>query len=1117
MRPLLALAFVVFFGGWRPASAQVLYGSIVGNVADASSASVPAATVTVTEQATGFSRQTATNDAGGFVFPTVPSGTYEIQIAKAGFQPFARNDVMVSINAVTRVDAVLQVGAVSEAVQVSAAAGVLQTDRAEVRAEVAEKVLENLPIPPGRNYTQILKVIPGFVPPQNGNGPSVEPSRVAIYNVNGTTRQSNSVRIDGAGVNQIWLPHLPAYTPSLESIETVAVTTNSFDAELGLAGGAAVNVQTKSGSNEIHGSAFWFHNDNALKAKPFFTPPDERNSKAIFNQFGGTVGGPIKRNKAFYFASYEGAFNHQFASRLLTVPTEAIRRGDMSESPTPIYDPLSGNPDGSGRTSFPGKMVPGSRFEPIVAQKIMPLIPKPTYPGSVTANYYASGPMKLDSHKLDGKLNWNATDKITLFGRAGIIKHELFSVPALGDLVGDTVAQFAAASGRAYGLTGNSAVGATCVINPRFILDANFGYTAYDANSEEAGMGKNMGLEVLGIPGTNGKRAFESGWPRFSITNYATLGAAVNSSRPFYNRDPRYQYVANANWTRGTHNVRFGIDESRQHINHTQAEFVGALHGPSGGFTFQGGPTQIRNGPASNQFNTFATFLMGLPTGIGRTLQVPDEYAVRAWQHSMYVRDQWQASRRVTLSYGLRWEFFPMPTRIDRGLENYDPRTNTMRVCGVGVVPRDCGIEISKREFAPRLGIAWRATETFILRAGYGITNDPYSLARPMRTNFPLLVVLNVNGSNSYQPAGKLRDGIPEVRAPELGNGVIPIGGTVAANTVEENFRRGYIQSWNFTLEKQIGWGFAGQAGYVGTRQINQTGFRELNVAYPGGTNAGRALNRLFGRTAETRLVAPIGNTHYDSLQTRLDHRFAGGFQIGASYTWSKSIGICCSDNSDGLPAINLPEYYQLNRSVSGYNVPHNLNLFGFVELPAGKGKRWATQGWASRLAGGWQLNGLMSASSGRPFSVSASGNSLDAPGNTQRADQVKREVKILGGKGRGQSWFDPFAFAPVTDVRFGTAGFRTLPGPAFYNLDMGLFREFRLTERSRLQFRAEAFNATNTPHLDTPGGNVSNLQLNNDGTIRNLGGYTEITGVANTGRDGVDERVFRFGLRISW
>ncbi|MGH9658664.1 MAG: TonB-dependent receptor domain-containing protein, partial [Bryobacteraceae bacterium] len=571
------------------------------------------------------------------------------------------------------------------------------------------------------------------------------------------------------------------------------------------------------------------------------------------------------------------------------------------------------------------------------------------------------------------------------------------------------------------------------------------------------------------------------------------------------------------NWTKGTHNIRFGVDLYRQHLNHSQPEFPGAYHGPQGGFTFAGGPTALSGGAAPNQFNSYATFLLGFPTRAGRILQANDEYATRYWARSLYIRDQWQFNRRLTVNYGVRYEMFPMPTRVDRGLERYDVATNKLLICGAGQVPTDCGVPYSKKMFAPRVGFAYRATDTFVIRGGYGITYDPYSLARPLRTNPPEVITLNLDGPNSFTPLGRLAQGIPAIAVPAIGNGIIDIPGTFAVNTLGTDFRRGYIQSWNLTIQKQLRWGFTGQAGYVATRQIGQIGFFDKNTGRIGGGNNSRPLVQQFGRTAGTQFVQGIGNTHYDSLQAMLERRFSQGFTVGSSYTWSKSIGICCTNNSDGAPAIQLPELYHLNRSVSGIHIPHTFRMNAAYDLPFGKGKQWLTSGPAAAITGGWHLTAIFGANSGPPISVTSSNASLNAPGHTQRADQVKDKVEKIGGTGSRASFFDPFAFRSVTDARFGTAGFRSIQGPGGVNLDLGVVREFSLTERMKMQFRVEAFNATNTPKYGDPGTNVSNLQLNPDGSIRNLGGYTEITGTRNIGRDGLNEKVFRFALRLAF
>ena len=343
-------------------NAQILYGSLVGNVQDATGAAVPAVEVRVTSSDTNQARTAVTNEAGGYTFANLPPGGYEFSVTKTGFRPVKQTGVNISINTVSRADITLELGAVNESVSVSAAAATLQTDRAEVRAELTSKTLQNLPVPPGRNYQGLFGLLPGFTPPENRHSVPGNPSRALIFSVNGTSGQSNNTRIDGASSANVWRPNAVAYIPALESIETVNVVTNSFDAEQGLAGGAAINVQIKSGTNAIHGSAFEYYNGNTTKARPFFLPASERKPKDVFNQFGGTVGGPIKRDKLFYFLSYEGTYNHRFASSLGSVPTAAMRSGDLSGAPAdrPVFDPFTGATDGSGRLPALTYSVPSS-------------------------------------------------------------------------------------------------------------------------------------------------------------------------------------------------------------------------------------------------------------------------------------------------------------------------------------------------------------------------------------------------------------------------------------------------------------------------------------------------------------------------------------------------------------------------------------------------------------------------------------------------------------------------------------------------------------------------------------------------------------------------------------
>lgn len=1107
---VVALAVVA---GAPAAGAQVLYGSMVGNVHDSTGAALPGATVTILHEETKLTREATSDAAGAYTFTAVPTGTYAVTVTVPGFRTFTRSGVSVTLNTVTRVDAALQVGDLAETVTVIGESPILQTDRAEVRAELKERELRELPVPIGRNYQRLFKVLPGFTPPEDAHSIPSNPSRALVFNVNGSSRSSNNTRIDGVSTTNVWLPHVAAYVPALESLDTVNVVTNSFDAEQGLAGGSVINVQIKSGTNKLTGSAFEYHTNEALRAHNYFDPPGTEKGKWRYHQFGGTVGGPVVRNKLFYFASYENTRDRQNVSRTISVPTEALRRGDLFAAPNPIYDPTTGNPDGSGRTPFDGNIIPANRIDPI-AQKIIALMPLPNLRGPdgeflETRNYFVQAPFTFNRWTLDTKVNWNATPKLNLFARYSHLDFWTFNETVYGkELQGAPIA--GGNPGTGAGNTYNFSAGATYTLSNTLVADAHFGYVRMYTGVEHNDITEQKGLDLLGIPGTNGPRRFEGGMPLFDFDTYAAVGISERYM-PYYRDDDQYQTVVNLNWIKGSHNLRFGTDIYYQALNHTQPELSGTYYTARGGFQFRSNPTLIRGGPTGNNFNAWAAFLLGLPNEFGRLLEVDAPYTTRMRNYSFYARDQWQVGSKVTVAYGARWEYFPVPTRANRGLERYNPSTNMMEIGGVGSVPKDLGVKIEKGLIAPRVGVTYRVTPTLVLRSGFGITNDPYSLARPLRTNHPILINLVVPAAHSWAWAGRLADGIPAIPEPSLGNGIIPIPGNVTAFTLPDEFNRGYIKSWNIAIQKEFKWGFVGEVAYVGTRQIDQLGFRELNWSPIGGGQAGRQLNPQFRRTAQTRVVAPIGDSQYDALQTRLDRRFADGFQVAVNYTWSKSIGIEGAPNSDGTAAIQIPEFYHLNRALSPFDRTHNLQISNITELPFGPGRRWLNGGGVlAAIAGGWQVNNILSFYSGTPFNITSSGTSLNAPESSQRADQIVSDVQILGGIGRGNAYFDPFAFKPVTEARFGTAPWRVLRGPGVANWDLGVFRQFQMPRNLNMQLRIEAFNALNTAHFGNPGGNVSNLRLNPDGTIRDLNGFAEVLNASG-------ERQVRIGIRLGW
>jgi len=1096
--------------------AQVLYGSVVGNVRDATGAAVPGATVTITHIETKATRETVSDGTGSYRISTVQPGTYRLHVSLTGFQTFTRAEVPVTLNTVTRVDASLGLSQLQESVTVSAGTEVLQTDRAEVRQELRSRELTDLPVPIGRNYQELFGTLPGFTPPADAHSVPSNPSRALTFNVNGSSNQGNNTRIDGVSSTNIWLPHVVAYVPALESIETVNVVTNNFDAEQGLAGGAAISVQIKSGTNSLRGSAFEYHFNEKMRARNYFTPAGTTEGKWRDNQFGGTLGGPIRRNRLFYFVSYEGTRQDRNVPRTISVPTEAVRRGDFAATGTTIHDPFTGSPDGSGRTPFPGNVIPDSRISP-VAKKIIPFLPLPNLQnadGSTPEfnNLFVQPRFIFNRWTVDSKVNWNATERLQVFGRYSQLNFYQNNETVLGEqLQGNPGA--GGNPGTGWGDTYNFSAGATYTWGSNVVVDGNFGWVRMGSNVEMSDFNQNKGVDWLGIPGTNGPNPWEGGTPFIDLDGYSDMGT-TEDYMPYYRNDDQYQMVANLTWLKGRHNIRFGSDLYFTALNHIQPEILDDSFGARGGFNFNGGPTQRRGGPGGTNFNSFAAFLLGLPAEAGRLRLNVAPYTTRSWQYSFYVRDQWQVGPKMTISFGTRYEYFPIPTRADRGLEQYNVDTNMMEIGGLDGVPEDLGISMQKNLFSPRLGVTYRITDTAVLRGGFGVTNDPYSLARPMRTNHPILLNLYDEAEHSFSWVRPIEQGIPAIPEPDLHSGIIPVPGNVTVVTLPDDFKRGRVESWNVAFEKELKWGLVGEAAYVGTRQVNQLGVREQNWSPIGGGSSGRQLVQRYGRTAATLLIAPLGNSHYNGLQTRLSRRFRNGFQFNVNYTLSRAIGIAGAPNSDNQPRVRIPEFYHLNTATSDIDRTHVLNIRSIAELPFGPGRRWMnTRGLWSAIFGGWQVNNILAFRSGRPFSVTASGTSLDSPGSTQMADQVKDQVEVLGGIGRGQSYFDPFAFAPVTEVRFGTAGFNTLRGPGLAQWDIGLFRQITLAGGSNIQLRLEAFNVTNTPQFNNPGSNRSSLQLNPDGSIRNLNGYTEITSTTGT----KSERQVRVGIRLGF
>jgi hypothetical protein len=1081
----------------QPTMAQVLFGSMVGNVTDPTGAAVPGAVIKITEMQTNTSRAVVTNDAGAYTISTVPAGNYQVEVTKQGFRAFLTSNILVNQNNVVRVDAQLQVGTQAEKIEVTAEAALLQTERADIHAEVTSQALENLP-QPTRSYEGLFQLVPGTTPPggQLGGGTN-NPSKSMQFDFNGTGTSGAQVRIEGVSANNAWQYYNTSYVPSIEAVQNVNVATNANDAEQALAGGASVNVMLKSGSNQTHGALFAYNINSRFEANNFFAPAGSKPPHLNDNNDGGNLGGHIIRNKLFYFGSYEGDFSHASNSGIVSFPAPLQLSGNMSGSNNPIYDPNTGTPDGKGRTPFPGNIIPQNRINPIIS-KIIPLIPPTNLPGVVN-NEYLNLPAVYNLHKIDTKVDYVATSKLHVSGRYGTQPYYSEFGPMYGPILGGSGGPggCGACNYLQHGATYTMSGTATYVATPTLVVDTTFGIIHPHQLLFPTEQNVRYGSDVLGIAGTNtGPLPWAGGVPNFVISGFSTMGY----SYPALNYiQPDYEYTANASKIKGSHTIRFGTDIFKQEMNHIEIS-------PTA-FTFSGGVTSLNGGPSSNQYNALAQFLLGLPNSESNYTQVAQPYlTLRTWDFAIYARDQWQVSRKVTINYGLRWELYPVPMQANKGINLYNPATNIIQECGVGGIPGDCGIQVSHRLFAPSIGIAYRAFKNFVIRAGFALSPLQDEMARGGMKSFPEEVGAIFNGPNSYSPVSSISSGIPVVTAPTPVNGQIFVpAGTGSLFTDPQNYIRGYTESWNFTLQKEFSGGWTLQAGWVGSHALHEYTQVNINYGQLGGGTPSQLLYK-YGITAGVSQVQPYGSDIYHSLQSTLTKRFAHGLATQVAYTFSKDITDATS--------ILIPQYRFYDRYISSLDRTHSFVWSTTYELPFGKGKSFLKQGVLAGIAGGWTVNGLFTHYSGLPFTVGASGTSCNCPGNSQVANQILPAISMVGSGLGGQAYFNPLAYAPVTAVAFGNAGFDQLRGPGPTNLDANIFRDFRIKERYRIQVRAEAFNLTNTPHFSNPGTSVSNLQLNPDGTIKNLNGFSQITGVTALGRL-IDPRYFRFGLRV--
>ncbi len=1092
----------------RIAGAQVLYGSIVGNVQDSSGAAVPGATVTITNRETSLARSGVTNDTGGYNFTNVLAGSYDVKVSLQSFKEFVEEGVPVSPNTVSRVDAKLELGNLTETVTVQSETSLLQTDKADTHTEIRSEAITQLPLQQNRNYQTLINLVPGATPAVVQNSEVDTPGRALSTSVNGLNRNNNGTKTDGATNLNIWLPHHTMYVSPAETVDTVNVSTSNFDAEQGMAGGAAITVITKSGTNQFRGSAFEFYNNESLNARPYFATEKVPSNAHIA---GATLGGPIMKNKLFFFGSWEGQYQKTQQQFFFNVPPDALRAGNFSQafnsdgSVQVIYDPTTGNADGSGRTPFPNNTIPAGRLDGI-AQEIQALYPASNLAGSAganvggrptTRNYLQNTQRKFDRNNYDFKVNYNPSSRAQIWGKYSRMGATVDS-PRDCCLGFDNV------------LTGDTTVnqytfGTTWTLNPTTVIDATYGISrmTHESTAGDFGLG-NFGLETLGIPGTNGGANFSSdpryaGMPSF-YTGFSTVGND-DGWAPVERDERTYAFTGNMTKLMNTHEFRVGYSLNRLRMDHWQPELG---YGPRGNFEFASNATALNGGAqTANFYNQYAAFLLGLASRGAESVQ-NELMTTREWQHGWYARDRWQVNNKLTLDLGLRYEYYPLMQRADRGIEQVDLSTLTVRLGGLGGNPTDLGIKVSKTLFAPRLGAIYRLDDNTVFRTGYGITYNPLPFSRPLRGFYPLTISANLTTTNPFGYQMTLAEGVPDIAGPDLSSGNIPLPNTYDMRTPTDDVSRGRIQSWNLALERRIQHDISVDVAYVGTHGTG--GFADLDInasTTPGcGVNCQPFFNS-FGRSISLLLWGPRTRTNYHALQVAINRPFKKGLLLKGAYTLSRARNETDDDGWAGL-SWNAPTQLDRNYALAGYDRTHVFQMAFVYELPyksTDEGNRAA-----HIIFGDWQINGLFSAYSGTPFTITASGAEVNMPGSTQTAN-LTGEYTVLDLHGSAGTYFDTSVFSQPRGVAFGNTGRNQFRGPGAWNVDFSLFRAFPIGSGGRrAEFRAEFFNLLNHANWGNP---TTDLNDANFGRTFTVG-----TGSRDAG---TGERQIRLGARFQF
>ncbi len=1049
------------------AGAQGTTARLVGTVREPSGAVIPGATVTAVNLDTAWQREAITNDEGDYVMPNMPIGRYEVAAELTGFKRVARAPVALDVDQTARVDFALEVGSVTETIEVRADQPLVNSETSSIGQVINESQVRGLPLN-GRNFIQLGLLVPGTTPGTPGAG--TVPSRqggVAI-SANGQRTDQNNWMLDGVDNNALFFG-LAVIVPSTEAIEQFRVETSNYSAEFGRAAGAVVNLQIRSGTNQYHGVGYTYIRDDKLDTKNFF---DTEKAPLSYQQFGASLGGPVFQNRTFFFGNYEGRRVERGATVGGNVPTEAMRRGDFSGLPT-IFDPATYNAATNTRQPFPNNQIPANRISPI-SRALLEAYPLPNSTDPAR-NYVRQIANKDDGDQFHVRVDHRVSGAHTVMGRYSHYNTSALNLSAL-PTNGDTQ------TNRHRG-----GVGQWTWIRGNLVNELRAGGNRYNFTFDHETAGQDV-LARFGLPSrTDDLRLL--GYPGVSISGIPAIGG--NTAVPLDRIENTFQITNATTWVAGDHSIKFGGDFRWYHGTNYQPQRARGQYNFTGVFT----------GQVGRSYSTgFGDFLLGLP--VLQQLLTPEGLTPNEPQNTrfnLFVQDDWKVSSNVTLNLGLRFERDGAWTEANNRWGAFDLER------GEVVYARDYDIPFTIRfphrfgdtnvmqeatnGLSPRVGVAWRprGDAGLVVRGAYGLFWSQTTGQDFINTSLqvPPGLIVDQQQSGSVTPVltfGQFGFGTdPATLIPAVPSFIVmPYG----------QHRNPYIHQWNVGLEKQLGAAMAASISYVGNRGADLQQRLQGNAALPPGPGAIQARRR-YPAFGALNLTTSDGWSAYNGLQLKVERRFRGGLGFLTAYTWSKAMDQQGGEAESRGGGIQNPADPAASRGLAGFDLRHRFSAAVNYELPFGEGKPLAQEGLAAVLLGGWQTSTIVSIRSGSPFSVLVSGDTANAGAGSVFADLVGDNHGNLPGDQRTiDRWFDTSAFAAPAPFTFGTSGRNIVIGPGAATVDLSVARDFAIAAGHRLQVRMEAFNLFNRVNLGLPNSTVNNAAF---GTIRSAESAREI------------------------